>query len=276
MTVSWIDPLAHTTPQTINCPIIDKTWLAPHIVRLRFESESLSPLFQPGQFVNIKVSEQYIPLLRRPFSVHRVDPKGLWFEILVQVIGQGTARLAQYEVGDSISILGPLGNRFSIPKRCSEAILLAGGLGIAPLLFLAQVLHQRHIPTRLFYGNKSHSNICCLEDFAALEIPYLLATDDGSRGFKGTVIDLFSQQQHQIQSPAPVIYACGPNPMFRQLQPLAARLGWICQVSLETMMACGFGACLGCVVDSNDPSDPYKYVCKDGPVFNINEIDFRE
>ncbi len=201
---------------------------------------------------------------------------GQWFEILVQVIGQGTTRLSKCAVGDSLSVLGPLGNHFSIPDPCSEAILLAGGLGIAPLLFLAQRLKQLDIPTRLFYGNKSRSTICCLDEFDALQIPYVLATDDGSVGFKGTVIDLFAREKETITSSFPAIYACGPMPMLGQLQPLVATLGWSCQVSLETMMACGFGACLGCVVNSTDPKEPYKYACKDGPVFHINEIDFRE
>ncbi len=270
------DPLTHVAPQTINCPIIDKNWLAPTIVRMRLENVPLSSSFLPGQFVNIKVSEGYIPLLRRPFSVHRVDPNGTWFEILIQVIGQGTAQLAKHSVGDQLSVLGPLGNPFSIPEPCTEAVLLAGGLGIAPLLFLAQGLSQRNIPAKLLYGNKSQSTICCLDDFDALKIPYVLATDDGSVGFKGTVIDLFRAEQKRISSPAPAIYACGPTPMLRELQPVMAQLGWSCQVSLETMMACGFGTCLGCVVNSSDSNNPFKYVCKDGPVFNIDEIDFSE
>ena len=260
----------------LKCHLIQKTWLTPTITRQRFHDKELTQSTHPGQFVNIKVSNNSVPLLRRPFSLHRVNREQEWFEILFQVIGKGTELLADFEVGDVLNILGPLGNNFIIPNNCDHAILLAGGLGIAPLLFLAQELTRQHIPATLFFGNKSREFVCCLNDFEQLNIPYFLATDDGSLDFKGTVMDLFLANQKMIGKSHSIIYACGPNPMLQTTKEIANQLKLSCQVSLETMMACGFGACLGCVVNSTDSKNPYKYVCKDGPVFNISEIDLSE
>ncbi|UCE04340.1 MAG: dihydroorotate dehydrogenase electron transfer subunit [bacterium] len=260
----------------LKCKLIDKIWLTPTIIRLRISTKELACFSHPGQFVNIKVSNNFIPLLRRPFSIHRVDQKGEWFEILFQLIGKGTELLANFEINNELDILGPLGNNFIIPQDCDHAVLIAGGLGIAPLLFLAQKLIIQDVPAILFYGNKSQEFFCCVQDFDELGIPYILATEDGSVGFKGKVTDLFLAKQGASRGSHSMIYACGPNPMLQKIKEIANQFNLPCQVSLETMMACGFGACFGCVVNSTSPSDPYKYVCKDGPVFNTSEIDLSE
>jgi len=260
----------------LKCKLIDKGRITPIILRLRIANKYLARCAHPGQFVNIKVSTSYVPLLRRPFSIHRVDQEKEWFEILFQVIGKGTELLADFEAGDELDILGPLGNHFIFPEDCNHAVLIAGGLGIAPLLFLAQELTNQNVPTTLFYGNKSKEFFCSLQDFDELGIPHFLATEDGSLSFKGKVTDLFLVKQETIQECNTMVYACGPNPMLQRIKEIADQLSLPCQVSLETMMACGFGACLGCVVNSTSSSDPYKYVCKDGPVFNTSEIDLSE
>ncbi len=266
----------HSNLKISSCKILNTSWLTPTIMRQRINCKEFTQLIQPGQFVNIKVSESYVPLLRRPISFHRVNREEGWFEILFQVIGKGTELLSSFQAGEEISILGPLGNHFIIPDNCTHAILIAGGLGIAPLCFLAQELASRKIAATLFFGNKSRDGFCCLKDFEELQTPYLLATDDGSFGFKGPVIDLFLTKQKQIKESPSIIYACGPNPMLQKLKLVAEQSNLPCQVSLETMMACGFGACLGCVVNSTSALEPYKYVCKDGPVFNVSEINFGE
>jgi dihydroorotate dehydrogenase electron transfer subunit len=262
--------------KVLKCKLIDKVRLTSTIVRLRIANKELADFTHPGQFVNIKVSDNFVPLLRRPFSIHRVDQQEEWFEILFQVIGKGTELLASFEIGDELDLLGPLGNNFIIPQVCDHATLIAGGLGIAPLLFLAQQLTRLNIPTSLFFGNKSKAFFCSLEDFDELCIPYFLATEDGSLGFKGKVTDLFLSKRETIGESHSMIYACGPNLMLQRIKEIANQFKLPCQVSLETMMACGFGACLGCVVNSTSPTDPYKYVCKDGPVFNTSEIDLSE
>jgi len=260
----------------LKCKLVRKEWLTSKIVRLRIANESLARLSYPGQFVNVKVTEGYIPLLRRPFSIHRVHRREGWFEILFQVIGKGTELLADFSVNNELDILGPLGNNFDIPNNCDRAILIGGGLGIAPLLFLAQELAERKVSAALFYGNKSRESFCCVDDFENLDIQNFLATEDGSLGFKGKVTDLFITKRVIFEADAMMIYACGPNPMLQKVKDIADQFQLPCQVSLETMMACGFGACLGCVVNSTSSTDPYKYVCKDGPVFYSSEIDLSD
>lgn len=256
--------------------MIHKEWLAPGIVRLRFHEPHIAQFSHPGQFINIKVSNNYVPLLRRPFSIHRIDRDKGWFEILFKIIGQGTDALAHSEVGAKLDILGPLGNHFHIESTIDQAILIAGGLGIAPLLFLAEELKQKNCPSILFYGNKTKAEICALREFEAIGVAYFLATEDGSTGLKGRVTDLISEHHEALTSPNSMIYACGPNPMLQRIKEIMEMMGRTCQVSLETMMACGFGVCLGCVVNSSSASNPYKYACKDGPVFYTSEIDLRE
>ncbi|MCI0493785.1 dihydroorotate dehydrogenase electron transfer subunit [candidate division KSB1 bacterium] len=272
--------LASSLPQKdlklLQCKIIHKDWLTPKIVRLRFDEPYIAKLSNPGQFINIKVSDNYVPLLRRPFSIHRVDRENGWFEILFKVIGMGTHALAQHEVGARLDILGPLGNSFQIQAQNDSAVLIAGGLGIAPLLFLAQELVRNNIASTLFYGNKSKDEICAIQDFNELGVAHFLATEDGSAGLKGRVTELISAKNSVLAQPNSMIYACGPNPMLQRIKELMAMMGKTCQVSLETLMACGFGVCLGCVVNSTSASNPYKYVCKDGPVFYTSEIDLRD
>jgi len=250
--------------------------LTSNIVRIRIANSEIAQSSHPGQFVNVKTSGNLVPLLRRPFSIHRLDEKSGWFELLYQVIGSGTELLAKFDKGDIINFLGPLGNTFSIPDQCDRAILIAGGLGIAPLIFLGQILSSQNMPATLFWGNQSKENICCLSDIEQLGINYFLSTDDGSAGFKGFVTELVLEKKKQMLSGRPHIFACGPNIMLNKIKEISAQLEIPCQFSLETIMACGFGVCLGCNVKSADPQKTYQYVCKDGPVFQSNEINLSE
>lgn len=250
--------------------------LTSNIVRIRIENLELARASRPGQFVNVKTSDNFLPLLRRPFSIHRTEQNSGWFELLYQVIGPGTELLAKFKKDESINLLGPLGNTFSIPEHCDHAVLIAGGLGIAPLIFLGQTLSSRNIPATLFWGNRSKKNICCLPELNMLGIRTFLSTDDGSHEFKGFVTELVSTKAAEIQQGKPQIFACGPNVMLNKVKDIAADMGIPCQFSLETMMACGFGVCLGCNVNSANPQKTYQYVCKDGPVFNSDEINLSE
>lgn len=273
MTAKTHDTQLKANPKIYQCQQIDKIWLTPTILKLRILNPDLVSFSFPGQFVNIKVSENYVPLLRRPFSIHQVNQSDGWFEILVQVIGTGTELLAATKIGDELDVLGPLGNHFSRSKEYQRAILIAGGLGIAPLLFLAQTLTRQQLATTLFYGNRSKLAFCCLDDFTNLGVPYFLATEDGSLGFKGKVSDLLLSKQELLRNSTSIIYACGPIPMLQKIKEITAQFNIPCQISLETMMACGFGVCLGCVVNSVSFVELYRYVCKEGPVFYANEID---
>jgi len=182
------------------------------------------------------------------------------FEILYEIKGEGTRFLSQYEEADDLDILGPLGNGFKIDLNIKNAILVAGGIGIAPLTFLAEELVKEKINVTLILGSKTKLDI----PLSAIGYKLLICTEDGSEGTKGLATDLLNEFV-RAQNFAPLqIYACGPKAMLKAVAQITN-----CQVSLEEIMACGVGACLGCAVKTKDG---YKMVCKDGPVFNSEDI----
>lgn len=222
-----------------------------------------------GQFVNIRLSDVFDPLLRRPFSIHRVT--GASIEILYEVVGRGSGLLSEKKAGEYLDVIGPLGNGFSMPDT-KTAILAAGGMGVAPLLFLAEQLRIRHPESciQVLIGAKAKDSILCEKQFKELGCNVKIATDDGSRGFKGRVTDLLknliSAKRYPLNA---TIYACGPRPMLKEITILSQQRNIAAQISLEEHMACGIGACLGCIVNTKES---YKRVCKDGPVFNAQKI----
>lgn len=253
--------------------LINNERLSVDIVRLTLLAPSIAHHAQPGQFVNIKAGSGYDPLLRRPFSIHQINGQEGTFQVLFKVLGKGTKALAELRTGESVNVVGPLGNHF---KTGEAMCLVGGGLGIAPLLFLAQTLRalpqQPRIICILGAKNISELTVLC-EGFAALEVETHLATDDGTLGHHGLVTELIpglltDGSKWQICS-------CGPYPMMRAVADLCRVHEWPCQVSLETMMACGISACLGCTVEAittNSKGGRYLHVCKDGPVFFAGEI----
>jgi len=241
---------------------------------MRFANEEIVDLIRPGHFINIRVADSVSPLLRRPFSVFRVNKKLMWFEILFQIIGKGTQLLANTQIGDEVDLFGPLGNSFLMPKKLDFGVLVAGGLGIAPLFALTQELVKINVPIVLFWGNRTKDAFAVVSEFEKLGVEVHLATDDGSFAFKGTVIDLLNTKIENFHKSIVEIFACGPNPMLKTLKKISQNHNILCQVSLETMMACGFGVCKGCNVISESDSDEYKYVCQHGPVFDSMEIEF--
>jgi dihydroorotate dehydrogenase electron transfer subunit len=209
-------------------------------------------------------------LLRRPFSIH--DVKGDDILILFRVRGKGTLLLSKYKKGDSLNILGPLGKGFVFNKRSSVGrtdILVAGGIGVAPLLFLAKKLKKSGAKNIIvFLGIKKKSNLLCKEDFKKLGIKVFIASDDGSVGFKGNVVLMLKEVLSQ--ETACNIYCCGPFVMFKPVYDLIKdRREISCQVSFEQFMGCGIGTCCGCTIET---AQGYKKTCKDGPVFDIRSI----
>ncbi len=178
-----------------------------------------------------------------------------------------------FRKGERINIIGPLGNGFTLPPRTSSAplVLIGGGVGIVSLYPLAEAIN----PPKLFVfiGGKTEKDILCVEDFQQLKSHLLIATEDGSRGFKGTVVDLFwSQKDGLFKGDSYYAYACGPMPMLKALSKLNKDKNVIFQVSLESRMGCGFGACWSCVVKTKHPQTPYQRVCKEGPTFYSKDI----
>jgi dihydroorotate dehydrogenase electron transfer subunit len=225
---------------------------------------------RPGQFVNVKASNDLEPFLRRPFSIHRAQ--GVKIEILYEVVGPGTQILSQNKAGECLDIIGPLGNDFEFnrqadKRRNRQTILVAGGMGVAPLVFLAEKLNKE---VTVLIGAKTKNQILCEKEFIDLGCHVKIATDDGSAGFKGKVTDLLKsilRTTHDAQRTT--LYACGPRPMLKEIANLSQRYKIPAQISLEEHMACGIGACLGCVVNTKDG---YQRVCKEGPVFEANQI----
>lgn len=243
----------------------------------------------PGQFVNIRVSSGLEPLLRRPISIHRIrvsECQGVKVSevvLLYEVLGKGTQTLSGKKAGECLDIIGPLGNGFKLDRG---PILVAGGMGTAPLVFLAEKLIRTTDDgrrTTVLIGAKTKECILCEEEFKKLGCQVRIATDDGSRGFKGYVSELLKQRLSTIDYRPSTIYACGPSLLLKEISRISLEYNIPAQLSLESHMACGIGACMGCVIkvarapERQSARDfEYKRVCKEGPVFEAQEIIWQE
>jgi dihydroorotate dehydrogenase electron transfer subunit len=195
------------------------------------------------------------------------------FSILYQRVGKGTQKMTEWKRGKKLDVIGPLGNGFRLPPPSPHPtlVLIGGGVGIVSLYPLAQKC--KTLPILVFIGGKKADDLLCVREFKKFNSTLLIATEDGSVGFKGTVIDLFlSQDRKGWMGRSLHLYACGPIPMLQALARVLKPKGISCQASLEARMACGFGACWGCVVKTNDPKVPFQRVCKEGPIFHLEEI----
>lgn len=245
-----------------NAVVESKKQLGEKIFQIKLNAPKIAKLSKPGQFCNIKVSESNFPLLRRPFSISYADCDSIYF--LFDIHGEGTQILANKEKGDIIDTLGPLGNGFDYSGDFNPAFFVAGGLGAAPFPFLAKELTNKNIFS--FIGARNASLVI------KEELPNsLFATDDGSLGFKGNVIQLLNDFILQHNAKDFRIFGCGPNPMLKALQEYSIKNNYDCQISVECAMACGFGICQGCPIETYD-GECYKLVCKDGPVFNAKDV----
>ncbi len=230
----------------------------------------------PGQFVMARFGPQSSPLLRRPFSIcGRLGDADCFegIELLIKVVGQGTCFLANMRAGESVDLLGPLGHGFRLDSRYKTIYLAAGGIGIAPVRFLASELVARGVDPggiHLFLGGRSRNDLLCREHFKLLGISLTVTTDDGSDGDQCLITDPL---EIAIRKRKPdMVYACGPHGMLACVARIAERCQAPCQVSIETMMACGMGVCLGCAVESRRQQDHYLHACIHGPVFDIKEL----
>ena len=237
--------------------------------RLSLHSPQVAAAARPGQFVMVKAGIGKDPLLRRPFSVHQVSDGGI-IQIYFKVVGKGTEILATLRETQRVSILGPLGRGFRI-ETGKRAVIVAGGLGIAPMLFLAKELVRRKkapADDRLLLGARNKGELePILDDFRQFGMRLHCATDDGSLGHHGLVTELLSAEILHSES---VIYACGPEPMLARVAIQSRESAIPCQVSVETEMACGMGACLGCNREGADGN--YTHVCLNGPVYDAKEL----
>ena len=259
--------------------------------QLSLKTGEISRLAKAGQFVHLRVNQKTVPLLRRPFSIHSVGEENL--QILYKVIGKGTEILAQRKKGELLDIIGPSGNGYKLPEGKIKVVLVAGGIGVASLYFLAEELTPPSISSPsagetppkpspasgegereggvvVLIGGKSREDILCQDKFKKLNVDVVVSTEDGTSGRKGLVTDLLQELLPTPHSPLPiVVYACGPMEMLKETAKIAGKYAVPCYLSLEKIIACGVGACQGCVINTKDG---YQRVCKDGPVFDSERI----
>jgi len=229
----------------------------------------------PGQFITVKFQDDRLAFLRRPFSIHKT--KGANLEVLYEAVGPATKIFSRIKTGEHLDMIGPLGNGFSPQSTVHSpqlSILVAGGMGVAPLVFLAEKLAKHSLRSTVhgryvLIGAKTRSQILCEKEFQRLGFSVKIATDDGSRGFRGKVTGLLKNLLSTVDCRLATLYACGPRPMLKEISRLALFHNVKAQISLEEHMACGIGACLGCVVKTKKR---LKRVCKEGPVFLAKEI----
>ena len=242
--------------------------IASNIFQLTFRSPNIAGLAVPGQFVNVKVDNTEGPLLRRPFSIYSVDKEDV--SIIFNVVGPGTRALSDMAEGEVLDVLGPLG-RGVFPYKddgYETALLVGGGLGVAALPFLNSMIPSRKRRVT-FLGARTASQIVR----TGLE-PVHAATDDGSEGLHGTVVDLLRSYLETTEIERPRIFSCGPLPMLRALKEVARAKEVECYLALEGEMACGIGLCQGCPVQTVNRKKKFDLVCSDGPVFEASTVSF--
>jgi len=230
--------------------------------------QSPSPLSDilPGQFTNVEIKDASEIFLRRPFSVLDVNYEKQTVSLLVKILGRGSKKLTEANVGQKISAIFPLGRSFTLPEKNDKILLIGGGSGVAPMLFLAKISGLDPSMVHILIGAKSANDHIDTTNYKQYG-QFYYTTEDGTWGEKGYVTNhsLFTGQFDQFDK----IYTCGPDLMMKAIGRTAKEKGVFCEVSLENMMACGFGVCLCCVEDTKSG---HKCVCTDGPVFNVNEL----
>lgn len=249
---------------------LSKTEVAPGIIKLRLFAPKIAKEAVPGQFVHIRCGEDRDFILRRPFSIHQVTGVDS-IEILFNVVGSGTTWLSNLAIRDSVDIVGPLGNGFQLASEGEKVMLVAGGMGIAPLVFLATKLVEAHAKVSIVMGAATREHLLDYMDLKRLSFRVTVATEDGSQGKKGLVTDVLNGAI-ATDKPA-IIYSCGPKAMLREVSRIAEEADIPCQVALEELMACGVGVCLSCVTQT---INGLRKVCSSGPVFKSSEIRWDE
>ena len=223
------------------------------------------PEMNPGQFAQLRIDESKETFLRRPISLHHVDYERNEVSFLIQKVGKGTASLWQKRSGSTLNAILPLGKGFTMPSSPEQKFLLVGGgVGIAPLLFMGEAMRKMGVQTTFLLGARSKTDLLRLDAYRAQGTVYV-TTEDESEGEKGFVTQHSILQREEFDS----IAVCGPKPMMMAMASYAKQAGITCEVSLENMMACGLGACLCCVEDTKEGN---VCVCKEGPVFDVEKL----
>lgn len=244
-----------------NFVVSEKNFLNSSFFKLKLKSKKTLPEINPGQFVEVQVNSDSKVLLRRPISINDVDSQTNEISLIIQTVGQGTKELAKINEGEEINLVYPLGNGFNIEGE--NPLLVGGGVGIAPLLYLAKKFQEKGVKADVLLGFRNQEQMISLDEFEKCANVYV-STQDGSAGEKGLVTEhsIFTQTHD-------VIYTCGPTPMMKAISENALKNNIECFASLENKMACGIGACLCCVQNT---TEGHKCTCTEGPVFNVKDI----
>lgn len=244
--------------------VVANELIAAGVYRLVIHAPQMAAAAQPGQFVHLKVNNLTAPLLRRPISIANADWSSGTIELIYRIVGGGTAYLSGVPAGVHLDCLGPLGKGFVLD--CERPLLIGGGMGLAPLVYLAQALCPR--PTTVLMGGRTKDELFWEEVFRPVCDQLQLTTDDGTAGTKGYTVDVLPELLRTGHFDR--IYTCGPRPMMEQVARLASQYAIACQVSLEEFMACGLGGCLACSCAGTDGRR--RKVCTEGPVFEAGEV----
>ena len=249
--------------------VLSNRKIARNIYSIEFESTPEISISTPGQFINIKVRGENTPLFRRPFSIARADDQST--EIIYEVVGNGTYYMSLLGTGDSLDIIGPLGTGFRFDKEKSNVLLIGGGIGLPPLLFLAQKMSSYGINPMLLAGFRTKSANYLLN----LNNPILFATNDGTLGYNGYITDLLIEKLNENKYER--IFACGPEPMLSKVMEITDEYNAACSISVENVYGCGTGLCLGCIIENSlkrytETGKKYSLACKEGPVFDAADL----
>ncbi len=249
----------------IRATLVQTRRISTAVTIITLDCPAIASVAKPGNFVNVKVSDTTLPLLRRPFSIHNV--RGSLIDIMVKSIGPGTTLFCDSAPGSTVMVLGPLGNCFDIAgKEFDTAILLSGGIGTAPMLFLEKTLAAKGKKVINLIGGQTK------EDILAGELSNCrFATDDGSAGFRGTVVELLQSELAALKKEGtPKVFACGPNAMLKAVARYCHEQQLAAEVSLESVMGCGIGICYGCSVEVKSPDGGLRTIllCREGPVID--------
>ncbi len=264
----WIGVVVIGAPGEYSTRVAEQSTLGGDARRLILEAPELAAVAQPGQFAMLGCGSGLDPFLRRPLSIHRAQGAAGTVSFLYRVRGRGTEWLAARRRGEAVSLLGPLGRGFRYEGHGKRALLVGAGIGVAPLLFLAETLMGLNWTMTILIGARTRKGIFCRSDLERYGV-VRVSTEDGSAGRRGIVTDLF--RDAFVKGSYAQIYACGPQPVLGAVQRLSADQGIPAQLCLEERMACGLGACMGCACQGPDPSRMLR-VCAEGPVFDASEV----
>ncbi len=258
----------------VQAKLLDKIKLKENIYHFKVEAPEIVKTAKPGNFIEIRVSNNTDPFIRRPISIHNIDKNKGILEFIFQIKGEGTKNLSKKNIGEEIDIIGPLGNGTFKYNEYQNIAVIGGGIGVFPLYELCKEAKEDNKHVSTYLGFRSKDFVLLEKEFKKVSDNLIITTDDGSYANTGFAINYLEEDINQGKVSS--IYACGPLPMLKAIRKLSIEKNIPCQISLEERMGCGLGVCLGCAVktaESSKENPQYWHVCKGGPVFNAKLVE---